>query len=278
MSSTGEQIEPKSGSKSDSSSPDGEKPAPIPMSALPRVLFSRRWWWTTLLVIAGMIVMARLGIWQLDRLQQRRTRNAEFLAQISVPPMLLTGDERPADPAVLRDRPAEARGLYDFSQQLVLVQQSWQGRPGGHLITPILLGDGDVAVLVDRGWVPTADVEAGNLVQYDQLGRQVVEGAIQLSQTLSGGRETIVDGRQFEWYRIDIEAIQNQIPYELLPFYLLASPAEGPPEDLPYRLKPEIDLTDGPHLGYAIQWFIFTTILGLGYGRFVSTHTERGAT
>jgi surfeit locus 1 family protein len=260
MSSTGEQIEPKSGSKSDSSTPDGEKPAPIPMSALPRVLFSRRWWWTTLLVIAGMIVMARLGIWQLDRLQQRRARNVEFLAQISVPPMLLTGDERPADPAALRDRPAEARGLYDFSQQLVLVQQSWQGRPGGHLITPMLLGDGDVAVLVDRGWVPTADVEAGNLVQYDQPGQQVVEGAIQLS------------------HLIDIEAIQKQITYELLPFYLLASPAEGPPEDLPYRLKSEIDLTDGPHLGYAIQWFIFTTILGLGYGRFVSTHTERGAT
>ncbi len=38
-----------------------------------QLFFSRRWWWTTLLVIAGAAVCVRLGIWQLDRLHQRRT-------------------------------------------------------------------------------------------------------------------------------------------------------------------------------------------------------------
>ena len=41
-----------------------------------RRMFSRKWLLTTILVIAAMAVMARLGIWQLDRLHQRRAFNA----------------------------------------------------------------------------------------------------------------------------------------------------------------------------------------------------------
>lgn len=243
----------------------------IPLSELPRTLFSQRWWWTTLLVIAGMIVLFRLGIWQLDRLQQRRARNAEYVQQISAPPIRLTGADLPEDPAKLRDRQVEAQGTYDYSEQLILVQQNWQGRPGAHLVTPLLLEGGDVAVLVDRGWVPSAEVEVGDLAQFDEPGMQTISGAIQLSQTLSGGRETIVEGKQQEWYRIDVEAIQKQMPYQLLPFYVLASPEEGTIEQLPYRIPNEVDLSDGPHLFYAIQWFTFTLLLGVGYLYFVKT-------
>lgn len=247
------------------------KPEAIPLSNLPRTLFSRRWWWTTLLVIAGMIVLFRLGIWQLDRLGQRRARNAEYVQQVSAPPLHLTGTDLAADPAELRDRQVEVQGIYDFSEQLILVQQNWQGRPGAHIVTPLLLEGEEVAVLVDRGWIPSSDVEAGDLAQFDEPGGQSVTGAIQLSQVLSDGRETIVEGKQQEWYRIDIEAIQNQMPYQLLPIYVLASPVEDTSEQLPYRIKNEIDLSDGPHLFYAIQWFTFTLLLGIGYLYFVKT-------
>ena len=39
---------------------------------------------------------------------------------------------------------------------------------------------------------------------------------------------------------------------------------------LPYEVEPELDLSNGPHLGYAIQWFIFAFILGIMYVRYVS--------
>ena len=35
----------------------------------------KRWWLPTILVILGMIGLARLGVWQLDRLQQKRDYN-----------------------------------------------------------------------------------------------------------------------------------------------------------------------------------------------------------
>jgi hypothetical protein len=38
---------------------------------------------------------------------------------------------------------------------------------------------------------------------------------------------------------------------------------------MPYRALPELDLTEGPHLGYAVQWFIFASLLGVGYPIYV---------
>ena len=57
--------------------------------------------------------------------------------------------------------------------------------------------------------------------------------------------------------------LRAQMPYELLPFYILQAPTGN--EAPPFRQKPEIDLSEGPHLSYAIQWFLFTLILGGGY-------------
>jgi surfeit locus 1 family protein len=249
-----------------------KKSSSLPLSQLPRTLFSRRWWWTTLIVILGVIVMARLGIWQLDRLQQRKDRNATYLEQISVAPLELTAENIVAAPILLNDRLAVAQGSYDFSEQIVLVQQNWQGRPGAHLVTPLVLADGQTAVMVNRGWIPSTDISL-DLSEFDEPDNLPVEGSIQLSQELSGGRETIVNGPQRDWYRIDIEAIQEQMPYDLFPFYLLATPPEGYQEQLPYRIAPDIDLSDGPHLGYAIQWFLFASILGIGYVLFVRTRS-----
>lgn len=218
--------------------------------------------------------MGRLGIWQLDRLAQRKAENATYLEQINSQPLYLTEADLPDQPDDLVDRLAIVEGEYDFSQELVLVQQNYLGKPGAHLVTPLLIAGDDAAVLVDRGWIPASIVETGDFSSYDEAGTRQVQGVIQQSQTLDRGRETEVDGPQKEWYRVDIGAIQKQMPYELLPIYLLESPPAEFQEDLPYRIQPEIDLSDGPHLGYAIQWFLFATILAVGYLRFVSTRTR----
>ncbi|UCG25994.1 MAG: SURF1 family protein, partial [Chloroflexota bacterium] len=125
------------------------------------------------------------------------------------------------------------------------------------------------------GWIPAADVQAGDLSSFDEPGPPSIEGVVQLSQTLSNGRQAEVDTPRQQWYRVDVEAIQGQIPYKLLPFYLLQTPPDGVQDVLPYRVAAEIDLSEGPHLGYAIQWFLFAAVLAVGYGRFVSTHDTR---
>ncbi len=249
--------------------------ANVPIARLPRTFFSRRWWWATLLVIILMGVFIRLGFWQLSRRQERLAANAAYVAQISQSPLTLDASYLAADPEALVDRAAIAQGRYDHDQQILLTQQSWLGRPGARLVTPLVFEDGQTAVLVDRGWIPAADAEQDDLSRFDEPGPQSIAGTVRQSQVLSRGRTTEVDGPQQRWYRVEIGAIQEQMPYQLLPFYLQQTPPDGVQEALPYRAAVEYDLGEGPHLGYAIQWFLFATVLAVGYTRFVSTQDGR---
>lgn len=263
---------------STNTSQDDQEPkkeaAPIPITQLPRQFVSRRWWWASILVVAGMAITFRLGVWQLDRLEQRRVRNAEYVAKIDASPLRLDGVPLEAGSDDLRDRPAVAQGTFDFTEQVILVQQNYEGRPGAHLVAPFVIDGSERAVLVDRGWIPAGEVEAGNLDRFNSPDQEIVYGSLQSSQELSGGRQASVTAPQEAWYRIDIGALQNQVSYELLPVYLLETPTDEIQEKLPYKAAPDIDLTDGPHLGYAIQWFLFCTLLAVGYANFVRTRSS----
>jgi surfeit locus 1 family protein len=250
-----------------------EKASPAPLTHLPRLFVSRRWWWVTILVLVGMAVTFRLGIWQLDRLQQRRARNTEYVEQINAAPMVLDGIQLPAGADELRDRPAVSEGRFDFTEQVVLVQQNYEGRPGVHLVAPFVIDGSDEAILVNRGWIPAHEADTGDLGRFGDPGQDTVHGSLQPSQTLYGGRESDDEGSRQEWYRIDIEAIQRQIPYELLSVFLMEEPPAEIQEQLPYRVEPDIELSDGPHLGYAIQWFLFCLMLAVGYAYFVRTRS-----
>ena len=54
------------------------------------------------------------------------------------------------------------------------------------------------------------------------------------------------------------------MPYQLLPVFIKQAPGETN-EQPPLRSEREVDLSEGPHLGYAVQWFLFSTILGVMY-------------
>jgi surfeit locus 1 family protein len=236
-----------------------------------RTLFNRRWWWVTLCVLALMGVLARLGVWQLDRLAERRASNAELRAALMADPLDLNRD--PVSAEIPEGRRVVATGVFDLDAQMLLKVQSWQGQPGIHLITPLVLADGATAVLVDRGWIPDAQANATDAAAYDVTGLVTVEGAAAKSQMISRGAAVEPSGSQFEWYRVDVAAIQRQMPYELLPIYVRQAP---PPEGnltLPYRSAPEIDLSEGSHLSYALQWFIFSMGLGIAYVIFVNKNT-----
>ena len=72
------------------------------------------------------------------------------------------------------------------------------------------------------------------------------------------------DGRVTVLSRVDLEALQAQVSYELLPVYITLRsqvPAQG---GLP-EVAPAAELTDGPHLGYALQWFAFASIAAMGW-------------
>ena len=66
--------------------------------------------------------------------------------------------------------------------------------------------------------------------------------------------------------RVDVPtALEGEIPYQLFPLPVQLqeqSPAQA--GDLPVAIGPP-QLTEGPHLSYAGQWFTFATIALVGY-------------
>lgn len=230
-------------------------------------LFNRTWWWKTLLVLLAMAVMVRLGLWQLDRLDQRRAYNAELAAKLAAAPLVLTGEDLPQPPAALRNRKAVVQGEYDYEHQIAVKNQNFQGQPGVHLVTPLRIQGSDRAILVVRGWVPAELAGVENWPQFEEEAQGQLSGYLQTSQKMPGGATSAIpDDPVAGWFRLDIEAIQTQMPYPLLPVALQLEAEEGRPYNaLPKRVEPDLSLSEGNHLSYAIQWFSFALIAGIVY-------------
>ena len=200
------------------------------------------------LVVAAVFV--RLGIWQLDRLHQRRARNAVVAARRSLPPVAITAAAVPLDS--VRDRRVIATGAWDYARERVWGARSYEGVPGVAVLTPLKISS-DAAVVVDRGWAPSADA-----LHVDHAALREGDSA-----TVTGLAFAAPRGRG----DVDPARLQDSLPYPIAPFIIQALSSDGPtvrPSDLVYWPAPE--LSDGPHLSYAIQWFAFAGIVIVGMG------------
>lgn len=203
-----------------------------------------------LLAVLTLVVAAtcvRLGIWQLERLDQRRESNDRIRDGLGAALVVL--NEAPGSGAA--HRRARAVGTYDTGHEVVLFGRSLDGRAGDHLLTPLRLSDGS-AVLVDRGWVPTGR-RAPAVDQEVRVRGLLLPAESTDGEPPAGGRVTSVDP----------VGIALTLPYELSPVYLLLQGQEPQPGSLPIPVRTP-ELSDGPHLGYAIQWFSFAGVAVVG--------------
>ncbi len=231
---------------------------------------------TTLLVILAVGVMIRLGIWQLDRLHQRRAFNARVQAQLEQPALILNGDNLNQNLYDMEYRSVIVQGEYDFENQVALRNQAYQNRWGVYLLTPLKLKGSDRAILINRGWIPGEDYLSGDWSRVDQPGEVTVQGVLRRAQDKPdfGKRNDPIpsDGEPplKAWNLANVGAISKQIPYSVVEnVYIQQTQGEGELSNLPIPAPLELDLSEGPHLGYALQWFTFAAILAIGYPFFI---------
>lgn len=218
-------------------------------------------------------------LWQVSRLDEKRDyeRLVEARQDQPVAPvaeLVPVGADADAVDGVLH-RPAVAEGRYLGDQTVVVENRTFNGAPGAWVLTPLELAPGRAgvpgqAVLVNRGFI--GFTREGEIVAPPPpAGRVRVEGLVQPSQRRgSFGARDPREGVLAVVARVDLDRIDAQVPDELLPAYLQRvtswpaepAPAEGEPELVPL---PPPELGDGPHLGYAVQWGIFTAIAAGGY-------------
>jgi surfeit locus 1 family protein len=197
----------------------------------------------------------RFGIWQLHRLEQRRARNATAHARLREMPMRITASL--LDSTGLIFRRATVSGLYDDERTIIVAGRSLNGAPGVHIFTPVRIGG--AAVLVNRGWMPSADAAHLDSAALRESSPENVAGVIlDVPHDPRGAGPDTLNAFRRVWYRPDIVALRRQYPYPLANYVLQILPAPDAP-DYPVRLQPPA-LTEGPHLGYVIQWFSFAII------------------
>jgi surfeit locus 1 family protein len=242
-----------------------------------KAIFSRKLIIPTLVIVLGMIGLVRLGFWQLDRLHQKQAYNLMMSERWRSEPYNLNANPLPSDLGDLEFRRVTAQGVFDYAHQILLSGQVFNGTGGYVVVTPLMLGD-NRAVLVARGWLPADQATPEALARLTEPPNTPILGLARQSQApRTGPPSTPVQTPQTEWYRIDIPAIQGQMPYKLDPGYLEQMPEQGRAYDqLPIREEP-VALDEGNHLGYAIQWFTFALVLGFGYIMLVRFQTRKAA-
>lgn len=231
-----------------------------------RLLLRPLWLLSHLLVVMLVVAMVNLGFWQLDRLDQRRERNAVIEARDAQPAVpvdeLLAPRSGQADVDQARFRTVTAAGTYDAADTVQVRNRTQDGVPGAWLVTPLDLGRERVGII--RGFVGFG---AGGQVgdPPPPNGEVTVTGPVVDPEKLDGTAPRdlapLVDAEGMLPVVVRAESSTPPEPGAGEP--AAGGAAGGAAGSL--RPVPGADLSEGPHLGYAVQWFIFSTIAVVGY-------------
>ena len=201
-----------------------------------RFLLRPRWLVISFVVALVAFTMVNLGLWQLRRLDEKRTHNQLLDARAAEEVVTIGGAGAPAPPIGaqldvgvdgerddLAYRTGVAQGTYQPDEEVLVRSRTLEGDPGAWVLTPLRLADGHGALGCGR--LPTLA-------------------------------------------RADLQRLQAQVEAPLYPLYLQLQAQDPPPGDVPVLL-PAPERSEGPHLGYAVQWFLFTVIGLVSYGLLV---------
>ena len=219
----------------------------------------RRLWLRWVLLIAFVVVLGvafvSLGNWQLDRLAQRKERNATTIANEQKPiqpyEQVFTHQITDAN----QWQRVEARGTFDAEHQFVVRYRSNGGADGYEVVTPLRTASG--AVLVDRGFIPLErGTQIPSVAPAPPTGEVTVVGHVRRNER---GRRAATAPAGNQVRLINSDAIAATLPYEIESGYigLLTVQPEQQGGFQPIQLP---DLSEGPHFWYAVQWFMFTAI------------------
>lgn len=230
-------------------------------------VFRPFWLFSHVFALAVIVSFVALGLWQLQRLDDRKETNFIVETRALVEPMAI--DAAMALPADERDFVAVSdRGRY-LDGEVVRVANRSQGGAAGDWVIALFETDSGERLLVNRGFLRREAVTAPPTDgAIDGWARQT-----QLKESTFGAVDT---GETERVPRLDVAAIAERLGLdegELAPAWLqLAAPerafapdrqaADVPIDPEPVPL-PTLD--DGSHFSYAMQWFTFALLGGIVY-------------
>lgn len=228
-----------------------------------RFLLSRRWAGYLVLTVVFAIASSALGTWQLNR-------RAEALAEVARIDANYDAEAVPVaealpDPAAFdvdqRWQVVALSGEYLAHEEIVVRNRPFAGSSGFEVVTPFLLDSGGV-FMVDRGWI--AQASDGRPSEY----AAPPSGHVEVEARLKAGEERIA-GRTstgIEFATIDLDELAERVdePSYTGAYGVLVQSRSDAAEPPLAAARPVRD--EGPHLSYALQWFVFALLAFIGLG------------
>jgi surfeit locus 1 family protein len=200
-----------------------------------------------LLAIAGFIA---LGVWQVERLfwkQDLIARVAERINAVPVPAPLAQS-ENLADQEYRR---VTASGTFDHGKE-TLVYAATELGAGYWVMTPLTTKEG-MAILVNRGFVPTDRRVAASRASGQIAGPLTITGLLRMSEP-EGSLLQANRPAEDRWYSRDVGAIASARGIARNAGYFIDADSTPNPGGLPVGGMTRIDFPNS-HLSYAVTWF-----------------------
>jgi surfeit locus 1 family protein len=233
-----------------------------------RFLLRPRWLLSHVMVVVLVVTMVNLGLWQLRRMDERSEHNDLIAGRQAAPVVavdeLLHGTGGPREVDAVRFRKVTASGTYDAGGTIEVRNRTLDGLPGVWIVTPLQMGNGEQVAIV-RGFASLAPTGSADLPA-PPGGQVTVTGTVVSPQGFDGTAPR------------DIAPLVDEPG--MLPGVILAEISDPPEANMvsddagaaavadpatALHPVPLPELSDGPHLSYAVQWFIFSTIAVVGY-------------
>lgn len=223
----------------------------------------------TLVYLCLLSVLLALGMWQLDRSEQKRAF-LKLQEQAAATETLHLSADMETKTDLQRYRQVAVTGRYDVAHQFLIDNQINGGKAGYFVLTPLVLSGESKAVLVNRGWIPLnqdrsvlPDLQINNT-------EATITGRINDFPSVGiklAGAEIPTEGWPSVVQVVDSNVLAKKLGYSLFQFQIELA------KELPGGYKREWHtstiMQPEQHTAYAIQWFalaITLTILFIWYG------------
>lgn len=227
---------------------------------------------TPILIIIAILIslaMLRLGVWQLDRAEQKREILSQSIRVSEMAPADVVSllDEQQSRALEFRFHPVTAKGKYLDTQSILIDNQVLDSRVGYSLLTPLQLAGRDQVIMVDRGWLPVGDSRQ-SLPEFETpLGEQNIDGRLNTlpaKPPLWDDAYAIADDKV--WQFLSVDEFRAQTGLDILPLVLELAPAEINDTASVGGQVPVVNWQSidnewvHKHQAYALQWFSMAVV------------------
>ncbi|MFD1827774.1 MULTISPECIES: SURF1 family protein [Mumia] len=232
-----------------------------------RFLLTRRWLAFALFVVLLAGVCTWLGFWQFGRLDDKVARNDVTRQNVESTPVapskVATSDIDEAESNEWRQ--VTVTGTYDTANNLIVKYQTRDEGSGVDIVTPLRTADG-TAVLVERGWLPSANRTGADVdVPTPPSGEVTVVGWWRANDHVPLSATQPDEAGQVR--AVSTLGVAPALDYPLYEGGYLLLEEQDPPND-EFILPDGPEYGQGPHFFYGLQWWFFGALGVIGFGWF----------